>query len=53
MGECPEWYALFEVAKRCNCAVWELLDAPLFWIDKALIAISAENQARKILENRK
>jgi hypothetical protein len=52
MGECPEWYALFAAAEKCNCKVWELPDVPIFWLNKALIAVTAENQAMKNIQRR-
>jgi hypothetical protein len=53
MGVCPEWYPYFAAAEKCNCKVWELADAPVFWLNKALIAITAENQAYKKMRDRK
>jgi hypothetical protein len=47
---CPDWYPLFVAAKYCNCPPWELLGQSIYWKDKALIAFTAENEARKILE---
>jgi len=53
MGHCPDWYALIQAAKYLGVAPWMLLEQPIFWQDKALIAATAEAQARKILENRR
>jgi hypothetical protein len=52
MGECPDWYATMQAAKYLGVPPWELLDQPVWWRDKAIIAMSAEQNARKILEKR-
>lgn len=46
----PPYYEWFKAAKVCNCTVWELAEAPPFWREKALIVLSAENEAREQLE---
>lgn len=48
MGECPDWYPLFVAADRCHCPPWELLQQSVWWHDKALIAVEAENGAQRI-----
>jgi len=50
---CPDWYAVMQAAKYLNVAPWELVDQSVYWRDKALIAMSAEAQAQKILDTRK
>jgi len=43
----PDWYPLLRAAKYLNVPPWELLDQPLFWREKALIAerVDAEVEA--------
>ena len=48
---CPEWYADALAARWLGIPVPEIINVPIYWIDKAIIAMSAENQARKNLEN--
>lgn len=52
MGVCPEEYALIQAAKYLNCKPWELLEVSIFWQDKAFKYMTAENNARKTLEQR-
>jgi hypothetical protein len=47
---CPDWYPVFIAAQECGCTPWEMLKAPVWWKDKALIKRSAEAGARKILD---
>lgn len=47
---CPDWYAVVQAAKYLGCKPWELMDMPVWWLDRALIAMTAENQAREILD---
>lgn len=51
MGVCPDWYEVMQAASYLNVAPWELMEQSLFWQEKALKAITAENNARKILGN--
>jgi hypothetical protein len=44
----PEWYPLFKAAEYCHCPPWELLGQSVWWKDKALIALSAENKAAEL-----
>lgn len=53
MGAVPDWYPLFIAADRCHCPPWELLKQSVWWRDKALIANTAENEAREIINSRK
>jgi len=48
-ARCPDWYAVIQAAKYLGVAPWEMLEQSVFWFDKAIIAISAENQAQEIL----
>jgi hypothetical protein len=52
LAKCPDWYALMRAADKLNCTPWELLEVSIYWKQKALKAITAENQAKKILEER-
>lgn len=52
MGECPEWYALIQAAKYLGVPPWELMEQSVWWQDKALIAMTAENEAQKILNEK-
>jgi len=52
MGECPDWYAVIQAVNYLGCKPWELMEAPIYWQDKAIICISAENEAQKIISKR-
>ncbi len=52
MGECPDWYPIIQAAKYLNCKPWELMEVSIYWQDKAIICISAENEAQKIISKR-
>jgi len=45
---CPDWYALVQAAKYLGVAPWDLMRQSIYWQDKALIALSAEHDAREI-----
>jgi len=47
MGEGPDWYRYFVEADRLRMPVMEMPNVPVWWRDKAMIANSAEIQARK------
>ena len=47
MGEVPEWYAVIRAAKYLWVAPWELLDAPVYWKQWAVMAENAEAEASK------
>jgi hypothetical protein len=49
----PDWYPLIVAAKYLGVPPWDLLERSVWWRDKALIAMSAEKQAKKILDNHK
>lgn len=53
MGKCPDYYPAFQAAKYLNVAIWDLMDHCIWYQDKALVAMTAENQAQKILSKRK
>ncbi len=52
MGECPDWYPIIQAAKYLGCTPPEMMEMPIYWQDKALICISAENEAQKIINKR-
>ena len=52
MGSCPDWYAMVQAAKYLGVPVPDIVHVPIYWIDKAFIAMTAEHQAREILANR-
>jgi hypothetical protein len=47
MGEVPDWYVIIKAAKYLGVPPWELMKQSIFWREKALIAMAAENDARK------
>lgn len=49
MGRMPEWYPLVRAARYLGVAPWELLEQPSAWMDFALIAESAENEAQAMV----
>ncbi len=55
MGYCPDWYAIIQAAKYLGVPPWELIEHSRWWTDRAFDGITAENEAREILElqNRK
>lgn len=52
MGYCPEWYAQIQAAKYLGVPVPEIVNVPLYWIDKAFIAMTAEHEAQDIIAER-
>ena len=52
MGECPDWYTVIQAAKYLNMSPIELMKEPVWWFDKAVIAMNAEASAKKTLEAR-
>ncbi len=51
-ARCPDWYTLIAAARYLGVAPWDLLEQPIWWRDKALIAATAEAQAQEILAKR-
>ncbi len=49
MGALPDWYTLLRAARYLQVAPWELAARPMIWMDWALTAESAENEARSIV----
>lgn len=47
MGEVPDWYRLLVAARYLGVPPWDLAQKPLWWMNIALAAQSAENAARK------
>ena len=52
MGEPPETYMLFKAAEYMRIPTPEIVNVPVWWIDKALTYMSAEAEAQKILNSR-
>jgi hypothetical protein len=50
---CPDWYVVIAVAKYLGVAPWQLMEESVWWQDKAMVAMAAEAQAQKILNERK
>jgi len=46
--KCPVWYPVIQTAKYLGVSPKEMMEMPIFWRDKALIAMKAEYQAQKI-----
>lgn len=40
----PDWYPLMRAARYLGVPPWELLDQPLFWREKALIAAHVDEE---------
>ena len=49
MGTMPEWYPLIRAARYLGVAPWKLLEQQSAWVDFALIAESAENEAQAMI----
>ena len=56
----PDWYAYLQAAEKLNTKPWKLLPKPLrrkvpkrWWMRWALIAASAEAEAREAIAKRK
>lgn len=45
LGEAPWWFETIEAARHLGVVPWELAQAPIFWQDAALAAMSAEAMA--------
>jgi hypothetical protein len=52
MGACPDWYVYMQAAKYLGVPVPDIDNVPLWWVEKALIAMTAEHQAQEILASR-
>ncbi|HOG46289.1 MAG TPA: hypothetical protein PLJ35_15690 [Anaerolineae bacterium] len=46
MGEAPEWYWDIQAARYLGVAPWELAAQSIEWRNRALVAMSAEAEAR-------
>lgn len=51
MGEPPEWWSSMQAARYLGVPWWELTKRSIWWRDKAIIAMNAENQAQDIINN--
>jgi len=49
VGTMPTWYPLLRAARYMGVAPWELMDRPIAWMEWALIAEAAENEAREVM----
>jgi hypothetical protein len=49
----PDWYALLRAAKYLGVTPWELAEKPICWLQWALTAETAENQAERQRSQRK
>lgn len=49
MGYVPDWYALAQAAKYLGVPVPDIVHVPIWWIDKAFIAMTAEHEAQEII----
>ncbi len=49
--QCPDWYRIGQAAKYWGVPPWEMIKQGVWWEDKALIAMAAEAEAQKSLEN--
>lgn len=47
MGTLPAWYPLLRAARYLGVAPWELMERPAIWMDWALIAEAATNEAQE------
>jgi hypothetical protein len=43
---------IVQAARYLGCTPLEMMDMPIYWQDKALIAMTAENEAQEIINNR-
>lgn len=50
---CPDWYALIQASKYLNCKPWELMEVSIFWKHVALKSMTAEYEAKQILDQHK
>ena len=48
---CPDWYDKAQAAKWLGIPVPDIAKVPTWWVDRAFIAMEAEAEARKSLEN--
>ena len=44
-SDAPEWFTDIEAAKELGCSVFELMEQPFFWKDRALIAKASRLKA--------
>jgi hypothetical protein len=50
---CPDFYVGIQAARYLNVAPWDLLEQSVWWRDKALISMTAEKQARDVVNKPK
>ena len=42
----PDWYGVYRAAKIIHAKPWEMEDAPIYWIERILMADEAESYAQ-------
>lgn len=52
MGAVPDDLALFQAAKWLGVSVWDLIDQPVYYRNRAYTFMQAEESARKQLEQK-
>ena len=50
LGAMPEDYPLFKAAQWMSVAPWELLKQSFYWKERALLFMSAENEAQALAQ---
>lgn len=50
---CPDWYVHIQTAKYLGVDPERLLRMSVFWRDKALIAMTAENEAQQAINEQR
>jgi hypothetical protein len=53
MGQVPMWYRVIRASRYLGTAPWDLAKAPLFWLQAAEQAQTAEASAEQMREQRK
>ena len=50
LGAMPEDYPLFKAAQWLGVAPWELMKQSFYWKERALLFMSAENEAQALAQ---
>ncbi len=53
MGKCPDWYNAMQAARYLGIPLPEIVNVPIWWIDKAITAMNAEMEAEAIKAQRR
>jgi hypothetical protein len=48
VAECPDWYAIIQAAKYLGVSPWDLLQAGVWWQDRALDCMTVEKEAQDV-----